>query len=110
MSIQLPGKICAPKKIEKFVVHCWKSALNTTEDQKPPTFFACGGQFSTILYSYLGKFGAPRKIEKLCSIAIAEKVPQIRPKPEAGTVYCSQNILKLYLLDCWKCAPNSKYH
>jgi len=80
MSIQLPGNICAPKKVGKFVVHCWKSAPNTTEDQKSSTFFACGGQFSTILYSYLGKFVPPRKIEKLCYITIAEKVPQIWPK------------------------------
>ena len=44
-------KLVPPRKIEKFVLHCWKSAQNNrTEDQK------CSSALCSSVYSCLGNF------------------------------------------------------
>jgi hypothetical protein len=54
------GKFVPPRKIKKFVLHCWKSAPNTTEDQKFRLRRAV--QYTSIRLP--GEICAPRKIEK----------------------------------------------
>jgi len=67
------GKFVPPRKIEKFVLHCWKSAPNTTEDQTFSTFFACGGQLQ---FSVIHSSG----LNSITLATLMEKVLQIRPK------------------------------
>ena len=52
--IQLHWEICDPRTIEKFMLHCWKSAPNTTEDQKFSEILPAAG--SLVYNNYINIF------------------------------------------------------
>jgi hypothetical protein len=59
------GKFGPPRRIKKFVLHCWKSAPNTTKDQKFSKISPAAG---SSVYGYLGKFVPRGKLKNLCCI------------------------------------------
>ena len=53
--IQLHWEICDPRTIEKFVLHCWKSAPNMTEDQKFSKISPAAGSLVKLYSDLFGK-------------------------------------------------------